>query len=303
MDKTAKTIIGVLAVVILLIFFRIFHLGIIGAVVAAITVITTIALLYLCIRLNLKFNNPYFKLTAVAYGLQLATPLVWSLAGIGGYLPLLSLGGSVPLSTSSSWFTAIRIFLVMYAALLYREGWEDDAGAAIPGRFSALVPAADTSNFWLVLAGAPLVYNAARELVYFHIMGVFDNVPFAGHPPVPTGIMDVLTQTVILRIMLLTVILNISLFKVYRTRFFKYMYIISLVNVIYTIVWGIISLYTDWLFVPPHPGQSHALDFMFGHSGNYLNLIPAVFQSAIPLFTALVFFNYEESRTGGNPPA
>jgi len=295
MDKTAKTIIGVLVVVILLILFLPIHRGIMAPVVAAITVITTIVLLYVCIRLYLKFNNPYFKLTAVSYGLQLATWIVWSLASLGEYLSFLSFGGSIPVSTSSSWFTVIRLLLIMYAALLYREGWEDKERVSITERFTALVPAAKTYNFWVILIGAPLVFNIIRQLFYFHIFKVSYNVRFAGHLPIPTGIMAILTQTVTMLIMLLIVILNLSLFRTYGIRFFKHLYIISLVIVIYSVAWGMFSLYMDWLFGPPNPGQSQALGFLSGHTA-LVSFIPALYQLAVPVFTALVFLAYEESR-------
>ena len=110
--------------------------------------------------------------------------------------------------------------------------------------------------------------------------------------------MDVLTQIIFMLITLLIVMLNFSLFRAYQTRFFKYMYVISVVTFIYSLAWGIVSLYTQWLVMAP---QRHPVNFsILVHNSNFLNLIPTVYQLAILLFSAFVFLTYEESRTGGN---
>ena len=291
MDKTGKTIIGVFSVVYLLIFFREFHLHppILEAMFGAMAVVTTIWLLYICIQLYDKFGNPYFKLTSVSYGLNLALPIVSNIASVGGilslgrYIPVLN---HLPLSTWAPWVNEIPILLVMYATLLYREGWEYDEGASILQRFYFLVPAAKTLIFWLILIGAPLAYYLGLGLIRFYILRV------------PTGIMDVLTQIIFMLITLLIVMLNFSLFRAYQTRFFKYMYVISVVTFIYSLAWGIVSLYTQWLVMAP---QRHPVNFsILVHNSNFLNLIPTVYQLAILLFSAFVFLTYEESRTGGN---
>ncbi|RJQ25211.1 MAG: hypothetical protein C4589_11525 [Peptococcaceae bacterium] len=247
-------------------------------------ILADIFIIIISVRLHKKFVNPYFKFLAFSYGTQLLFLGVWSLGNDLSPLPFVSI---IPGYIILSWFTLIIPFLfIAYASLLYKESWERRKEAPVLKRLSFLVPAIKHYKYLVILLGVPLIYNVLRVIILFHFTENISNVY--------TGIFYIFTQTIIMFIMILVVMLNYSLLKIYKIKYFKYLFATSLLITIFSIFQTIYSLCV--VLVVPETSTIAVNNFIRSLIYIIYEHLLEVYKWVIPALTSFALFTYNESE-------
>ncbi len=259
-------------------------------VIAIYIILANIFIIIMSVRLYQRFSNPYFKFLAISYSIQLL--LVGGVYSLGNNLKSLPIGPIIPggIIFFSCLSIIIPFFFITYASVLYKESWENRKEMSVLKRLSFLVPAIKQYKYLAILLGIPLIYNGIRDIVLFHYTKNINSVY--------TGIFDVFTQTIIMFIMILAVILNFSLLKIYKIKYFKYLCITSLSIFIFSFLQTIYTQYV-LLIVPVTPAYDQVTainNFISSPIYIFYDKLLLIYKWAIPAITSYAFLTYNESK-------
>ena len=251
-------------------------------------ILSDIFIIIISVRLHMKFVNPYFKFLAFSYGIQL---LFGGILSFGTDRSPLPFGPIIPGYILFSWFAVIiPFFFIAYASILYKESWEDRKKVSLLKRLSFLVPAIKHYKYLVILLGVPLIYNVLRVTTLFHFTENISNVY--------TGVFYIFTQTVIMFIMILAVMLNYSLLKIYKIKYFKYLYITSLLITIFSFLQTIYSQYV-LLIVPATNDYSQVIainNFTSSLIYIFYDHLLLLYKWVIPALISFALLTYNESE-------
>lgn len=251
--------------------------------------LVAILIICLCVGLFRRSGNPYFKLMAWAYVIQVISGSNVSL-GLDNNLSLLPLPPTHWADVISAWFAVtLPLFLVLQAALAYRERWENRGEGATLGRLTSLFPAVGEYRFLLMLIGLPAIYAVLRGLIFSHTGNAFS------HPQL--DIIDTASQAVGMFLLVLTACVTQSLFKAYKISLFRYFHATYLAMILFWVFQTVFALYVHWITAADPANQVYVINHFIASPGYVVHsAIATAYALAVPLVASLAFLDYGESR-------
>jgi len=234
-------------------------------------IVAGIGICFACIplRLYLKFRNPYFVFIIAVVSIALLPDLPIMLTDPQYITPL-----GMSLISCFSWLSlTLPVCFLVYASILYRESWEGERQTSRFKEFMVLVPYSRNYKFWVALAGVALIIKVTIMLTtvrYFHITN--------------TILLYIVIRSSVMVAQIVLSIIYLSLFRIYKTKFFKCLFVASLLPFALALL-TLASLLYFHLTAPSFPYTNYSWDLV----------VTTVYYAIISALIVYAFVTYRES--------
>lgn len=268
---------------------RLMHMKRIWDLIFVFTPALELLMIYKCVILYRKFNNPFFKFIGIALGVSVVGNVLWLVrtnffAGMGFYLY-----GDLPVAfglVSSVMATVFRIaepLLILYALLVYKESAGQNEATSPLKKLFLLLPAAGGKRFWFLIIGIPVAVNVSVFVLTLVFLQDYATT-------ILTGLLAQILFSINMSAQFLGLLLSQALGRVYGNNLFKYLfatYIIHLIvpAVAYLSVFPVILRENGPLPITGIYNQLQSYTIMISHI-------------AVPALLLFAVFTYRERCTG-----
>lgn len=266
-------------------FWQLFHVHRIGTLTEVLTPAVELLIIYQCVRLYLKLNNPFFKFMAIALSISVGNDALRLLRShfFSGRDLYQHNDVLVALDMLGVALVTVIPLLALYTLLVYKESGEQTETVSPLKKFYLLIPSAkDSKRFWLLVIGIPLAVNIFMSILPLVKFKESIDLVWAGAALQIFSSINLSTH-------LIGLFLSLGLARVYGNNLFKYIlatYIIHLGVAALSLLFNV-PLFMFWeIGLPP-------VISVFQQLQGYIALASHI---AVPALLVYAIFTYRESH-------